>query len=138
MCEPAKSVRIDLFSNRENLMSEIYVQKASQSQRSECMGAPGPNSPDRRAWIQKSTAALTVLLTGSRLLARGASVQEASLRSALDSMSSITGSPLENRWLEPTTSLVSAILADSKPLRALQLGSIEPATHFTADHPEND
>jgi hypothetical protein len=64
--------------------------------------------------------------------------QEAPLHSTIDSMSSITGSPLDNRLLEPIAALLNAILEDSKPLRALQLGSMEPATRFTADRSEND
>ena len=56
---------------------------------------------------------------------------EVPLRSTLDSMSSVTGLHLGDQWLEPVTALVSAILEDSKPLRALELSAIEPATHFT-------
>ncbi len=48
-------------------------------------------------------------------------------------MSPVTGSRLEDKWLEPVAALVNAILDDSKPLRALQLGSIEIATRFSAD-----
>lgn len=86
------------------------------------------HSRSRRAWIQGSTATLAVLFSGSPLLA-----QEAPLRSIIQSMSPVTGSRLEDKWLEPVAALVNAILDDSKPLRALQLGSIEIATRFSAD-----
>jgi hypothetical protein len=39
---------------------------------------------------------------------------------------------LEDRWVEPTAALVSAILEDSKSLRSLDLGEIEPAITFSA------
>jgi hypothetical protein len=48
-------------------------------------------------------------------------------------MSSVTGSHLGDKWLEPVAALVNAILDDSKPLRSLPLGSIEMATRFAAD-----
>jgi hypothetical protein len=48
-------------------------------------------------------------------------------------MSAVTGTQLSDEWLEPTATLVSVILEDSKPLRSLELGAIEPATYFTAD-----
>ncbi len=86
------------------------------------------DSQSRRAWIQGSAATLTALFSGSQVLA-----QEAPLRSIIQSMSSVTGSRLEDKWLEPVAALVNAILGDSKPLRALQLGSIEMATRFSAD-----
>lgn len=79
----------------------------------------------RRAWIQGG--ALAVLVSGSQALA-----QESSVDSTLRSMSSITGSPLTDQWLTPVATLVSVILEDSKSLRALELGSIEPATYFRA------
>ena len=71
---------------------------------------------------------MTVLFSGSQLLA-----QEAPLSSTLPSMSSVTGSHLGDKWLEPVATLVNAILEDSKPLRSLQLGSIEIATRFSAE-----
>ena len=86
------------------------------------------HSQSRRAWIQGSGATLTVLFSGSPLLA-----QEAPLRSALESMSTVTGSRLGDKWVEPVAMLVNAILDDSKALRSLQLGSIEMAARFTAD-----
>jgi hypothetical protein len=86
------------------------------------------HSQSRRAWIQGSAATLTVLFSGSELLA-----QEAPISSAIESMSSVTGSHLGDKWLEPVAALVSAILEDSKPLRSLQLGSIEMAIRFTAE-----
>jgi len=119
-------------------MSETHVRKLLRPQSSESIASPDPNSAARRAWIQKSAAALTVLFTAPRLWAQEASAQEAPFSSTLGSMSSMTGSPLDKRLLEPTAALLNAILADSKPLRALQLQSIEPATRFTADRPEND
>ena len=87
-----------------------------------------PHPQSRRAWIQGSTATLTVLFASSPL-----QTQEAPLNSTIASMSSVTGSHLEGKWLEPVVGLVNVILDDSKPLRALQLGSIEMATRFTAD-----
>jgi len=48
-------------------------------------------------------------------------------------MSAITGTQLNNEWIEPTTTLVDIILEDSKSLRSLELGEIEPATYFTAE-----
>ncbi len=84
------------------------------------------SSPGRRAWIQGSAATLTVLFSGSQLPA-----QEAPLRSTLDSMSSVTGLRLGDQWLDAVATLVNAILEDSKPLRSLELGALEPATHFT-------
>lgn len=86
------------------------------------------DSRSRREWIRGSAATLTVLFSGSQVRA-----QEAPLRSTIQSMSVVTGSPLEDKWLEPVAALVNAILDDSKPLRALQLGSIETATRFSAD-----
>jgi hypothetical protein len=44
----------------------------------------------------------------------------------------LTGTKLEHRWVEPTATLVSAILEDSKSLRSLDLGGIEPAITFSA------
>ena len=86
------------------------------------------HSHSRRLWIQRGAATLTALFAGSPLLA-----QEAPLRSTIGSMSSVTGSHLEDKWLEPVAGLMNVILDDSKPLRSLQLGSIEMATRFTAD-----
>jgi hypothetical protein len=85
-------------------------------------------SHSRRAWIQGSAAIVTALLSGSPLLA-----QEAPLRSTLDAMSSVTGSHLGDKLVDPVAGLVNVILDDSKPLRSLQLGSIEMATRFSAD-----
>jgi len=48
-------------------------------------------------------------------------------------MATLTGVDLSNPWLQPTAGLVGIIVADSKLLRALDLGSIEPATYFQAD-----
>lgn len=79
----------------------------------------------RRAWIQGG--ALAMLLSGSQLLA-----QESPVGTTLRSMSSITGSPLADQWLTPVAILVDVILEDSESLRALELGSIEPATCFRA------
>jgi len=84
------------------------------------------NSPGRRTWIQGSATTLTMLFLGSQLPA-----QEAPLRSTLDSMSAVTGLHLGDQWLDPVATLVNVILEDSKPLRSLELGAIEPATHFT-------
>jgi hypothetical protein len=83
---------------------------------------------NRRAWIQGSGVGFATLMFGSPLLA-----QEPPLRTTLRSMSAVTGTQLSDEWLEPTATLVSVILEDSKPLRSLELGAIEPATYFTAD-----
>jgi len=48
-------------------------------------------------------------------------------------MATLTGTELGNSWLQPTAGLVGTIVAYSQPLRALDLGSIEPATYFKAD-----
>jgi hypothetical protein len=81
----------------------------------------------RRAWIRGSGAGLAVLLAKPRLLA-----QDARVGDVLQSMSSLTGTKLEDRWVEPTATLVGVILGDSKSLRSLDLGEIEPATAFSA------
>jgi hypothetical protein len=44
----------------------------------------------------------------------------------------LTGTKLDDRWVEPTATLVSVILEDSKSLRSLDLGEIEPAITFSA------
>jgi hypothetical protein len=89
------------------------------------------NSPmaifSRRAWIRGGGAGIAVLLAKPRLLA-----QDTKVGDALQSMSSLTGTKLEHRWVEPTATLVSAILEDSKSLRSLNLGEIEPALAFSA------
>jgi hypothetical protein len=59
--------------------------------------------------------------------------QEQGLGATIHSMAAVTGSDLSAPWLEPTAQLVGIILADSQRLRALDLGSIEPATYFQAD-----
>ncbi len=104
-------------------MSSTPVQKTSRIPMDDSQFV---NSPGRRTWIQGSATALTMLFLGSQLPA-----QEAPLRSTLDSMSSVTGLHLGDQWLEPVATLVNVILEDSKPLRTLELGTIEPATHFT-------
>jgi len=48
-------------------------------------------------------------------------------------MSTVTGRELSDPWLQPTAGLVGTIVAYSQPLRALDLGPIEPATYFEAD-----
>ena len=111
-------------------MSEAPVQTVGRGGR-EISAVPnesGLGPPSRRAWIQGSAATLTILFSGSQLRA-----QEAPLSSTLQSMSSVVGSRQEDKWLEPVAALVNAILEDSKPLRALDLGSIEPSTCFRAD-----
>jgi hypothetical protein len=82
----------------------------------------------RRGWIHRSGVGFTTLLFGSPLLA-----QEPPLRTTLRSMSAVTGTQLSDEWVEPTATLVNIILEDSKPLRSLELGEIEPATYFTAE-----
>ena len=110
-------------------MSNAPVPEASRSQtEAPALDSPVISSQSRRAWIQGSAAALTMLFSGAPLLS-----QETPLRSTIESMSSVTGSRLGDKWVEPVAMLVNAILDDSKPLRSLQLGSIEMATRFTAD-----
>jgi hypothetical protein len=48
-------------------------------------------------------------------------------------MATVTGVDLSDSWLQPTAELVGIIVSDSQSLRALDLGSIEPATYFKAD-----
>ncbi len=79
----------------------------------------------RRACLMGSGAAVAALLTQPLM------AQDARMGNLLQSMSSLTGTKLDDRWVEPTAMLVSVILEDSKPLRALELRAIEPATHFT-------
>jgi hypothetical protein len=81
----------------------------------------------RRAWIRSTGAGFAVLLANPRLLA-----QDARVGDVLQSMSSLTGTKLDDRWVEPTATLVSVILEDSKSLRSLDLGEIEPAITFSA------
>ena len=90
-------------------------------------------SQSRRAWIQRSAATLTALFSGLFFSRAPLLAQEEPVRSALESMSPVTGSHLEDKLLDPVSGLVNVILNDSKPLRSLQLGSIEMATRFTAD-----
>ena len=73
-----------------------------------------------------SGAAVAVLLT------KPLPAQDARMGDLLQSMSSLTGTKLEDRWIEPTATLVSVILEDSKSLRSLDLGEIEPAITFSA------
>ncbi|MBZ5654828.1 MAG: hypothetical protein LAO56_06065 [Acidobacteriia bacterium] len=71
---------------------------------------------------------LAALLLAPPLLA-----EEQPLDTTIRSMTSVTGTNLGAPWLQPTAELVGIILADSQALRALDLGSIEPATYFQAD-----
>jgi hypothetical protein len=81
----------------------------------------------RRAWVRGSVAGFPALLSMPQLLA-----QDARVGDVLQAMSSMTGSKLDERWVEPAAALISAILEDSKPLRSLDLGEIEPALAFSA------
>ena len=72
-------------------------------------------------------AVVPLLLLAEPLLA-----QDARMGDLLQSMSSLTGTKLEERWIEPAATLVSVILDDSKSLRSLDLGEIEPAVTFSA------
>jgi hypothetical protein len=87
---------------------------------------PSTAISSRRAWIRGGTG-LAVLLAQPRLLAQGSRFGD-----VLQSMSSLTGTELDNQWVEPTATLVSVILEDSKSLRSLDLGAIEPAITFSA------
>ena len=81
----------------------------------------------RRAWIRRGGISLAVLFSQARLLA-----QDARIGDVLRSMSGLIGLKLDDRWIEPTATLVSIILEDSKSLRSLDLGEIEPAVTFSA------
>lgn len=81
----------------------------------------------RRAWVRGSVAGFPALLARPQLLA-----QDARVGDVLQAMCSLTGTRLDDRWVEPTATLVSAILEDSKSLRSLDLGEIEPALAFSA------
>ena len=78
--------------------------------------------------MQRTGLGIAALLFAPPLL-----TQEQSLGETIRSMASVTGTNLSNTWLQPTAELVGVILADSQTLRALDLGSIEPATYFQAD-----
>ena len=66
------------------------------------------------------------------LLAEPLLAQDARMGDLLQSMSSLMGMKLEDRWIEPAATLVSVILDNSKSLRSLDLGEIEPAITFSA------
>jgi len=82
----------------------------------------------RRAWVQRNGVGMAALLLTPPLLG-----EEQPLDATIRSMASVTGTNLGNPWVQPTAQLVAVILADSQPLRALDLGSMEPATYFKAD-----
>jgi len=84
----------------------------------------------RRTWLQRSGTGVAALLLAPPLFAQG---QARPLDATIRSMATVTGVDMKDPWLEPTAGLVGIIVADSKPLRALDLGSIEPATYFKAD-----
>jgi len=84
----------------------------------------------RRTWLQRSGTGVATLLLAPPLFAQD---QAQPLDSTIRSMATLTGVDLSNPWLQPTAGLVGIIVADSKLLRALDLGSIEPATYFQAD-----
>jgi hypothetical protein len=79
-------------------------------------------------WVQRSGIGIAALLFAPPLL-----TQEQPLDATIRSMTTVTGTNLSDPWLQPTAELVGIIVAYSKPLRALDLGSIEPATCFKAD-----
>lgn len=70
--------------------------------------------------------------TVAALLAKPLLAQDARMGDLLQSMSSLTGTKPEGRWIEPAAALVSVILDDSKSLRSLDMGEIEPAVTFSA------
>lgn len=82
---------------------------------------------NRRVWLRGAGVGIATVLAGPALLA-----QEAKVGEVLRSMSSLTGTKLEDRWVESTATLVSVILDDSRSLRSLDLGEIEPAITFSA------
>ena len=67
------------------------------------------------------------VLAPTRIVAQGARTS-----ALLQSMSSLTGAKLQAQWVDSTAELVSVIVDISAPLRALDLGEIEPATTFFA------
>lgn len=82
----------------------------------------------RRRWLLHSASlGIAAGLLGPRL-----SAQEDLTASTLRSMSWMTGSELPDAWVQPTAGLVKVILDDSRSLRELDLGEIEPATIFSA------
>jgi hypothetical protein len=85
-------------------------------------------SLSRRALVQKSGMSIAALLLAPPLLA-----EEQTLGATIRSMAAVTGTNLSDPWLQPVGALVGIIVADSQSLRALDLSSIEPATHFRAD-----
>jgi hypothetical protein len=78
--------------------------------------------------MQRSGMGVAALFLAPRLLA-----QEQPLGATIRSMATVTGTDLSAPWLQPTAELVGIILSDSQSLRALDLGTIEPATYFQAD-----
>jgi len=72
-------------------------------------GDPSTAIFGRRAWIRASAAGLPVFLAKPLLPA-----QDARVGDVLQSKSSLTGGQFDDRWVEPTATLVSAILEDSK------------------------
>jgi len=82
-------------------------------------------SMSRRTWVARGGAGLAALLAVTKLPA-----QETGLERDLQTISNLTGSKLEEQWARPTAALVSVILDDSRSLRSLDLGEIEPATAF--------
>ncbi len=91
------------------------------------MNTPEPSNHGmtRRLWLQAAVGAAGLSLLP--LLAQGPGLTEAVRRMAV-----LTGAELPERWLEPTSLLVSVILRYSEPLRALDLGEREPSTFFVA------
>ena len=83
---------------------------------------------DRRELIKAGGLGVLALLAQSETVA-----QDSPMMTTLRSMSVITGVQASNQWLVPSADLVRAIMDDSKPLRSLDLGTIEPATRFQAD-----
>lgn len=86
------------------------------------------SSLDRRGLIKAGGLGLLALLANSETIA-----QDSPMTTTLRAMSVITGVQVSDQWLVPSAGLVSAIMDDSKPLRSLELGSIEPATRFQSD-----
>jgi hypothetical protein len=78
--------------------------------------------------VQRSGIGIAAMLFAPPLLA-----EEKPLEATIRSMAILTGTELSNPLLQQTAGLVGTIVAYSQPLRALDLGSIEPATYFKAD-----
>ena len=80
----------------------------------------------RRQWLLLGAAACAAsAVSGQTVLA-----QQSPYLKAAGCMAPMTGTPLAAPWDAPVAELVGIIVDDSKALRELELGEIEPATRF--------